>query len=106
MAEAPSEGAVKSSMRSGMAWGIFGLVVVLIVILLMRLNLTALPEPGHVETRAANLAKRVLIYRASRQAIPPRPLDIKASVDNALQQRSSLSSRWPFTEGLSGNPKH
>lgn len=52
------------------------------MISLLRFNLTALPEPGHIETRAANLAKRVLIYRASRQTIPPRPLDTKASLDS------------------------
>ena len=33
-------------MRSRMAWAIFVLVVVLIVIALMRFNLTALHEPG------------------------------------------------------------
>ena len=69
-------------MRSRIAWTILTLAMLLIVIAVMRFNLTAIPEPGHVETRAANLAKRVLIYRASRQAIPPRPLDTKASVDN------------------------
>ena len=81
MAEAPSEGAVKSSMRSGMAWGIFGLVVVLIVIALMRFNLTALHEPGPAETRVANLSTRYFIYRASRHGIPPRPQDTKASIE-------------------------
>ena len=69
-------------MRSRIVWTIVALAGLLIVISLMRFNLTALPEPGHVETRAANLAKRVLIYRASRQSTPPRPLDTKASVDN------------------------
>ena len=41
-----------------MAWAIFVLVVVLIVIALMRCNLTALSEPGRFETRTANMAKR------------------------------------------------
>lgn len=69
-------------MRSRIVWTIVVLAVVLIVISLMRFSLTAIPEPGNVETRAADMAKRVVIYRASRQAIPPRPLDLKASVDN------------------------
>ena len=68
-------------MRSRMAWAIFVLVVVLIVIALMRFNLTALHEPGPAETRLANLSKRYFIYRASRHGIPPRPQDTKASIE-------------------------
>ena len=64
-----------------MAWTIFVLVVVLIVIALMRFNLTALHEPGRAETRLANLSKRYFIYRASRHGIPPRPQDTKASIE-------------------------
>jgi mono/diheme cytochrome c family protein len=68
-------------MRSQMAWPIFVLVVVLIVIALMRFNLTALHEPARAETRLVTLSKRYLIYRASRQGIPPRPQDTKASIE-------------------------
>ena len=64
-----------------MAWTIFVLVVVLIVIALMGFSTTALRDPGRRETRVANLAKRFFIGRASRQGIPPRPLDTKASVE-------------------------
>jgi mono/diheme cytochrome c family protein len=64
-----------------MAWTIFVLVVVLIVIALMSFSMTALRDPGRRETRVANLAKRFFIGRASRQGIPPRPLDTKASVE-------------------------
>ena len=64
-----------------MAWTILVLVVVLIVISLMRFNLTALHPPGPTETRLANLSKRYLIYRASRHGIPPRPQDTKASIE-------------------------
>lgn len=58
------------------------LVVVLMVIALMRFNLTALHEPGRAETWVANLAKRYFIYRASRHGIPPRPQDTKASIES------------------------
>jgi hypothetical protein len=68
-------------MRSRMAWAISVLVVVLIVIALMRFNLTALHDPGPAETRLANLSKRYFIYRASRHGIPPRPQDTKASIE-------------------------
>jgi mono/diheme cytochrome c family protein len=68
-------------MRSRMTWAISVLVVVLIVIALMRFNLTALREPVPTETRLANLSKRYFIYRASRHGIPPRPHDTKASIE-------------------------
>ena len=64
-----------------MAWAICVLVVVLIVIVLMRFNLTALHEPGSAETHLANSAKRYFINRASQHGIPPPPKDIKASIE-------------------------
>jgi len=91
-------------MRSRIVGTIVALAGLLIVISLVRFNLTALPEPGHVETRAANLAKRVLIYRASRQAIPPRPLDIKASVDNGGTHYGLECSICHGTDGHTGAP--
>ena len=68
-------------MRSRMAWAMFVLVVVLIVIALMSFNLTALHEPGPVETNLANFSKPYFIYRASRHGIPPGPQDTKASIE-------------------------
>jgi mono/diheme cytochrome c family protein len=68
-------------MRPRMAGTISVLVMVLIVIALMRFNLTAQREPGPAETRLANLSKRYFIYRASRHGIPPRPQDTKASIE-------------------------
>ena len=68
-------------MRLRIMWTIVALAVVLIGIALMRFNLTALHEPGPVETRLANLPKRFFIYRASLHEIPPRPDDTKASIE-------------------------
>jgi len=67
-------------MRSRTAWTIALVVVVVIVIALMRFNLTALPEPGRFETVVANRATRFVIRRASRHGIPPRPQDTNASI--------------------------
>jgi mono/diheme cytochrome c family protein len=64
-----------------MAWTISVLVMVLIVIALMRFNLSAQREPGPAETRLANLSKRYFIYLASRHGIPPRPQDTKSSIE-------------------------
>ena len=58
------------------------LVALLVVIAAMRFNLSALPQPGRIETRVADLSKNFLIRRASDQGIPPRPLDVKTSVTN------------------------
>jgi mono/diheme cytochrome c family protein len=66
-------------MRSKILWAIVVVVVVVIVIALMSFNLSALQQPGRLETRASNLAKSSLIRRASREEIPPRPADTKAS---------------------------
>lgn len=69
-------------MRARIAWAIIVLAVVLIVIAAMRFNLSARPEPGRFETRLADLSKDFLIHRASDHGIPPRPLDVKASIVN------------------------
>jgi mono/diheme cytochrome c family protein len=91
-------------MRSRIIWTIVALAGLLIVLSLTRFNLTALPEPGHVETRVANLATRVLIHRASRQAIPPRPLDTKASVDNGSTHYGLECSICHGTDGHTQAP--
>jgi len=68
-------------MRSRITWTMFALAVVLIVNGLMHFSVTALQEPGPLETRIANLVKHSIIRLASRQAIPPRPVDTNASVE-------------------------
>ena len=47
----------------------------------LSFNLAALPAPGRFETRVADFSKGLLIDRASRRGIPPRPVDMKASVE-------------------------
>jgi hypothetical protein len=53
----------------------------LIGIGLMHFSLTALQQPGPLETRIANLAKHSAIHLASRHGIPPQPLDAKATIE-------------------------
>lgn len=69
-------------MRSRIAWTVLILAAVLILIALMRFNVAALQEPGPVETVVSNRAKLFFVYRASRHGIPPRPVDIKTSIEN------------------------
>src|SRR5216683_2993693 len=66
-------------MRSRIIWTMLASGVVLIGVGMMQFRLTALQEPGPLETRIANQAKHFTIRRASGHGIPPRPVDIKAS---------------------------
>jgi len=61
-------------------WAIVILAVVLIVVAAMSFNLSALPQPGRFETWVANFSKELLIDRATREGIPPRPTNIKTSI--------------------------
>ncbi|MBZ5701115.1 MAG: cytochrome c [Acidobacteriia bacterium] len=45
-----------------------------------QFNLSALPEPGRMETLLAAKGKRFLIRRASRGVVPPPPTDRNASL--------------------------
>jgi hypothetical protein len=66
-------------MRSRIIWTMLAFGVVLIGVGMMQFWLTALQEPGPLETRIANQAKHFTIRRASSHGIPPRPVDTKAS---------------------------
>ena len=68
-------------MRSRITWTMVASGVLLIGVGLMHFSLTALQEPGPLETRIANLTKHSAILLASRHGIPPRPLDTKASIE-------------------------
>jgi hypothetical protein len=68
-------------MRSRIIWTMVTSGVLLIGIELMHFSLTALQEPGPLETRIANLAKHSVIRLANRQGIPQRPIDINASIE-------------------------
>ena len=70
-----------ASRRVRIAWAILALAVVLVAIALMRFNLSAQQEPGRFETRVSDKAKRFFVQRESRQGIPPRPVDTKASIE-------------------------
>lgn len=58
------------------------LVLVLLggTLFVSQFNLSALPEPGRVETLVATKGKRFFIQRASRGQIPPSTKDMKASL--------------------------
>ena len=91
-------------MRSRIAWTIVALVVALAVIALVRFNLSALPEPGRLETRVSDFAKRLLIRRESHERIPPRPLDTKASINAGLTDYGLDCGMCHDNDGRAQNP--
>ncbi len=46
-----------------------------------QMDLSALPEPGHLETVVATRVKHALIRRSSRKGVPPAPANARASVE-------------------------
>jgi mono/diheme cytochrome c family protein len=80
------------------------LVVVLIVIALMRFNLSALREPGSLETSVANWGTHFLIRRSSRHGIPPRPKDTQASVASGNTLYSSECGLYHGSDGRTSSP--
>ncbi|MGB0010224.1 MAG: cytochrome c [Candidatus Sulfotelmatobacter sp.] len=68
-------------MRSRIIWTMVASGVVLIGIGMMHFSLTALQEPGPLETGVTNLAKHSVIRLASRHGIPAPPADRRASVE-------------------------
>jgi mono/diheme cytochrome c family protein len=91
-------------MRSRTAWTILVLVLVMIVIALVRFNLSALQAPGRLETLLSNSARHSLIHRASRQGIPPRPPDTKASADSGSTLYTSTCGFCHGSDGRAQTP--
>jgi mono/diheme cytochrome c family protein len=59
---------------------VFALVVLIAGLMALQFNLSALPEPGRMETLFATKGKQLLIRRASQGEISPPPADMKASL--------------------------
>lgn len=46
-----------------------------------QISLSALPEPGNMETYLATRARHILVRRGSREALPPAPSNLAASIE-------------------------
>jgi mono/diheme cytochrome c family protein len=57
------------------------LVIAGALLAISQFGLSAMPEPGHVETYLAVSAKHIFVRRGSREAIPPAPSNLKASIE-------------------------
>jgi hypothetical protein len=90
-------------MRSRIFWTIVASGVVLIGIGLMHFSLTALQEPGPLETRIANLAKHSAIRLPAATEFPRRQLTKEA----ASKQEVHISA-WiaASATGSTAGPKH
>jgi mono/diheme cytochrome c family protein len=60
---------------------VFALLLLAAGALAFQFNLSALPEPGRMETLLATEAKRLLIRRASHRQIPAPPADRQTSIE-------------------------
>ena len=61
------------------AAGALVLLAAIALAALSQFSLSALPEPGRMETSLAKRAKRYLVRRSSREGIPPAPDDRQAA---------------------------
>ena len=52
-----------------------------VLFLVSRFTMSALPEPGRIETYLAGKAKQAFIHRSAHGALPAAPLDVKASIE-------------------------
>ena len=66
-------------------WTIILIAVVVLLVAVTEFNLSALQDPGPLETRVGNRAKSFLIHRASRYAISPVPPEPKVSVETGSE---------------------
>jgi len=57
------------------------LVIAGTLLAISQFKLSALPEPGHMETYLVTRAKHALVRRNSREAIAPAPSNLKASIE-------------------------
>lgn len=65
-----------------------------------QIDLSALPEPGHLETVVATRVKRALVRRSSREGIPPAPANVPAS---AAEGAKLFGSECAACHGLDGH---
>src|SRR5258708_14361176 len=56
-------------------------VIVGALLAISQFNLSAMPEPGTMENYLATSAKRLLVRRGSREAIPPAPANLSARIE-------------------------
>ena len=75
------------------------LLLVVLVTLALRFDLSALPEPGQTEVALATSAKRFLVGRASREGVPPQP---PVSADGATEGKTRYGVECAACHGMDG----
>jgi mono/diheme cytochrome c family protein len=60
---------------------VFALLIAGALLAISQFSLSSMPEPGHIETYLATKAKHIFAGRGSRDAIPPPPSNLKASIE-------------------------
>lgn len=77
-----------------------GVLVLVIGVAASRFSLSALSDPGPVETFLATKAKHFLVHRSSRKGIPPAPSDRQTSLKEG---ESLFGTECGACHGLSGH---
>jgi mono/diheme cytochrome c family protein len=75
--------ALKRFVIAGFGVLVIGLLIAAVGI--AHFPLSALPEPGRLETALADKAKHHLVHRSSREGVPPAPADREASAKEGEQ---------------------
>jgi len=58
------------------------LIIFVVVVAALRFSLSAIPEPGKIETYVAGKFRHTLVSRSSRrEQIPPAPVNLPASIE-------------------------
>lgn len=76
------------------------MLVLITVVAASRFTLSALPEPGRAETLLAIKGKHYLVWRGSRNGIPPPPLDRAAATKEGERL---FGTECAACHGLSGH---
>src|SRR5260370_33560815 len=79
---------------------IFALVVAGTLLAISQFSLSAIPEPGNMETYLAATARHALVRRSSREAIPQARSNLKAST---AEGEKLFGTECAACHGLDGN---
>jgi mono/diheme cytochrome c family protein len=75
-------------------------VIVGALVAISQFSLSALPEPASIENYLATSARRLLVRRGSREAIPPAPANMAASIEEGDKL---YGTECAACHGLDGN---
>ena len=79
--------------------GAFVLILALVIVIVLRFDLSAMPEPGPKETALATRVKHLLVSRAARRGVPPAP---QISTAGLAEGKSRYGVECAACHGMNG----